>query len=69
MADETAPRRVNLLALLTALIFLGIASVGFSGNLWWAFNSGTKWMIAGLVAVVGVGMLASALPRGGARKD
>ena len=64
MADTVRPerRRVNPIGLLFALAFLAVASVGFSGDPWWLLNSATKWVIAGAVAVVGISLLATALP-------
>jgi len=56
------PRRLNPIGLLFALAFLAVASVGFSGDPWWLLNSATKWVIAGAVAVVGISLLATALP-------
>jgi len=55
-------RRVNPIGLLFALAFLAVASVGFSGDPGWLLNSATKWVIAGAVAVVGISLLATALP-------
>ena len=64
MADTVRPerRRVNPIGVFFALAFLAVASVGFSGDPWWLFNSATKWVIAGAVAVVGISLLATALP-------
>ena len=64
MADTARAdrRRVNPIGVLFALAFLAVASVGFSGDPWWLFNSATKWVIAGAVAVVGISLLATALP-------
>jgi len=63
VADTTRPgRRVNPVGLMFAVAFLAVASMGFSGDPWWLFNSATKWVIAGAVAVVGISLLASALP-------
>ncbi|GAA2004244.1 hypothetical protein JL107_18360 [Nakamurella flavida] len=59
---EPARRQVSVGALLAALIFLAVASVGFSGDPWWLFQSATKWIIAGVAALVGVGLLVSSLP-------
>jgi hypothetical protein len=55
-------RRVSVIGLLFSLIFLAVASVGFTGDPWWLFNEATKWVVAGIVAVVGVTLLATALP-------
>jgi hypothetical protein len=46
-----------------ALLFLGVASVGFAGNTWWLLSGNWKWMAAGVVALVGLAMVASSLPR------
>ena len=64
MADtaRAGRRRVNPIGMLLALAFLAVASVGFSGDPWWLLNSATKWVIAGAVAVVGISLLATALP-------
>jgi hypothetical protein len=55
-------RRVNPIGVFFALAFLAVASAGFSDDPWWLFNSATKWVIAGAVAVVGISLLATALP-------
>jgi len=64
VADTARPerRRVNPIGLMFALAFLAVASVGFTGDPWWLLNSATKWVIAGAVAVVGISLLATALP-------
>jgi hypothetical protein len=73
MADGTrtdAGRRrgVNWIGLLFSLVFLSVASVGFTGDPWWLLNASTKWVVAGIVAAVGIGLLVTALPgRGRAR--
>jgi hypothetical protein len=54
--------RVSVIGLLFSLIFLAVASVGFTGDPWWLFNEATKWVVAGVVAIVGVTLLATALP-------
>lgn len=70
MPDTTRRERprVNPIGLMFALAFLAVASVGFTGDPWWLFNSATKWVVAGAVAVVGISLLASALP-GRTRKN
>ena len=55
-------RRVSVVGVVFALIFLAVASVGFTGDPWWLFNSATKWIVAGVVALIGVSLLATALP-------
>jgi putative Mn2+ efflux pump MntP len=64
MAENTTPqrRRVSVIGVVFALIFLAVASVGFTGDPWWLVNAATKWVVAGIVAVIGVSLLASALP-------
>lgn len=66
MADSTgaapARRRVSIVGLLFSLAFFAVASVGFTGDPWWLLNEATKWVAAAVVAVVGVGLLLTALP-------
>lgn len=64
MAEHTGQdrRRVSVIGLLFSLIFLAVASVGFTGDPWWLFTEATKWVIAGVVALVGVTLLFTALP-------
>ena len=64
MAENTTARRgrVSVIGIVFALIFLTVASVGFTGDPWWLFNAATKWIIAGVVALIGVSLLATALP-------
>lgn len=61
-------RRVSIIGLVFSLAFFAVASVGFSGDPWWLIGEATKWVIAGVVALVGVSLLASALP-GRSRKN
>ena len=64
MAENTTSqrRRVSVIGVVFALIFLAVASVGFTGDPWWLFTQATKWIVAGVIAVVGVTLLATALP-------
>ena len=55
-------RQVSVIGLLFSLIFFAVASVGFTGDPWWLFNEATKWVVAGIVAVVGITLLVTALP-------
>lgn len=64
---RTQRNRVSVIGLLFSLIFLAIASVGFTGDPWWLFTEATKWVIAGIVALVGVTLLVTALPGRGRR--
>jgi hypothetical protein len=70
MADQNVQNRnrVSVFGIVAALVFLMVAGVGFTGNLWWIFSEATKWTVAGLVAVAGIGLLVSALPRNRARR-
>lgn len=54
--------RVSVIGLFFSLVFFAVASVGFTGDPWWLLNEVTKWVIAGVVAVVGVSLLVTALP-------
>lgn len=58
----TARRRIDPLGIVMALLFLGVASVGMSGSIWWLGSGHWKWMAAGAVALVGLAMVASSLP-------
>ncbi len=71
MADSTRPsdgstrkgqQRVSVIGLFFSLVFFAVASVGFTGDPWWLLNEATKWVIAGVVALVGIGLLVTALP-------
>ena len=64
MAENTTAqrRRVSVIGVVFALIFLAVASVGFTGDPWWLFTQATKWIVAGVIAVIGVTLLATALP-------
>lgn len=68
MPEMTAPARrpVNVIGVVMSLVFLTVASVGITGNPWWLLDSAAKWIIAGVIALVGLGLLATALP--GARR-
>jgi len=55
-------RGISIIGLLFSLAFFAVASVGFTGDPWWLLNEATKWVVAGIVAVVGIGLLLTALP-------
>jgi hypothetical protein len=55
-------RRVSIFGLLFAVAFFAVASVGFTGDPWWLLSEATKWVVAGVIAVVGLGLLLTALP-------
>lgn len=54
--------RVNVIGAVMSVAFLVIASVGLTGDPWWLFDAGTKWIVAGVIALIGLGLLATALP-------
>lgn len=58
-------RRINLGGLFWAAIFAVVAVVGFAGNFEWIYDTATKWILAGVVALIGLGLLLTALPRRG----
>ncbi len=61
-SSRTQKRRVSIIGLMFSLVFFAVASVGFTGDPWWLLNEATKWVVAGVVAVVGIGLLVTALP-------
>lgn len=68
-ATGTGRRRgPDVVGLLMGLIFLVVAAVGFSGNPRWLLSGNIAWIAAGAVALVGVALLASTLPRRGAKR-
>ena len=64
MTENPTParRRVNVIGVVLSLVFLTVASVGLTGNPWWLLDSAAKWIVVGVIALVGVGLLTSALP-------
>ncbi len=65
MTESNAPAhpRVNVIGVVMSLAFLVVASVGLTGNPWWLLDPGAKWLVAGVIALIGLGLVASALPR------
>ena len=60
---ETRPRRrVNTFGIVLALLFLMVASAGFAGDAVWLFSAATRWIVAGVIAFVGLILLLTALP-------
>lgn len=57
-----ARRQVNVIGVVMSLVFLVVASIGLTGNPWWLIDSAAKWIVAGAIALVGLGLLATALP-------
>lgn len=63
MSETTTPRRrVSITGIILALVFLAIASVGWTGDPFWLLNEGTKWVAAGVLALIGLGLVATTLP-------
>jgi len=64
VAENNAParRRVNVIGVVLALVFLTISVVGMTGNPWWFVDWAVKWIVAGLIALIGLALLATALP-------
>jgi hypothetical protein len=62
MADQTPGGTGTQRRRVSVIGFLAVASVGFTGDPWWLLNEATKWVVAGVVALVGIGLLATALP-------
>lgn len=58
----TTRGRVSLTGIVISLVFLCIASAGFTGDPFWLINAGTKWAVAGVLALIGLGLVASTLP-------
>ena len=58
-----ARKRVNVIGVVMSLVFLTVASVGLTGNPWWLIDTAAKWIIAGVIAVIGLTLLVTALPR------
>ncbi|WP_157970607.1 hypothetical protein [Nakamurella deserti] len=62
MSGPTPRGRVSITGIVMALVFLAVATVGFTGNPFWLLDEGTKWVVAGLLALVGLGLVASTVP-------
>lgn len=64
MTPPTPTRRsVNVIGVVMALVFLTVASVGLTGSPWWLIDTAAKWIVAGVIAVIGLTLLFTALPR------
>lgn len=63
MTERPEPRRrVSFSGILFALVFLGIASIGLTGDPFWLLSEGTKWIAAGVLGLIGLGLLVTTLP-------
>jgi hypothetical protein len=45
-----------------SLVLLTVALVGLTGDPWWFLQSAVKWVIAGAMALIGLGLLLGTLP-------
>lgn len=62
-ADQNGSRRrADTLGIVMALLFLAVASLGITGNVWWLLSGNWAWMAAGAVALIGVAMVLSSIP-------
>lgn len=65
MAESKPTRRIDVVGVVLSLVLLTVASVGLTGDPWWFLQSAVKWMVAGAIALIGLGLLVSSLPRRG----
>jgi len=61
-SDNHRRRHVNVIGVVMSLVFLTIASTGLSSDPWWLLNSAAKWIAVGIIALIGLGLVATALP-------
>lgn len=62
--NNSNPRRpIDIVALLAAFALLAIAAIGISGSTRWVIPHLLPWAGAGVVALVGLGLILSSLPR------
>lgn len=60
---QQPPRsRINPLGVLISLIFLAIAGVGFTGDPVVLFSQNTQWLVAGVLGLIGIGLVLTTLP-------
>ena len=62
MAEQRPARRIDVVGVVLSLVLLTVASVGLTGDPWWFLQSAVKWVIAGAIALIGVGLLFGSLP-------
>lgn len=55
-------RRTDAVGLVFGVLFLAIAVVGILGTAWWLAPHLGPWVLAGVIALVGLAMIVSALP-------
>ena len=68
MADQRPARRVDVMGVVLSLVLLTVASVGLTGDPWWFAQSAVKWVVAGAIAVIGLGLLLGSLPNRAGRQ-
>jgi hypothetical protein len=69
VAEQRPARRIDVVGVVLALVLLTVASVGLTGDPWWFLQSAVKWVIAGAIALIGLGLLLGSLPgRSGHRR-
>lgn len=56
-------RRFDLVGLIFGFLFLTVAIGALAGDPMWAVSRGGVWVVTGLIAVLGLGLLVSTLPR------
>ncbi len=54
--------RTDAIGLVVAAILLVIAAIGIGKQTWWLIPSLLPWAVAGVAALVGLGLIASSLP-------
>ena len=62
MAERRPARRIDVVGVVLSLVLLTVAAVGLTGDPWWFLQSAVKWVIAGAIALIGVGLLLGSLP-------
>ena len=62
MTEQRVVRRVDVVGVVISLVLLTVASVGLTGDPWWFLQSAVKWIIAGAIALIGLGLLLGSLP-------
>lgn len=60
--DNNSRRPIDIVALLVAFALLAIAAIGISGTTRWVIPNLLPWAGAGVVALVGLGLILSSLP-------
>ena len=62
MAEQRPARRIDIVGVVLSLVLLTVASVGLTGDPWWFLQSAVKWVVAGAIALIGLGLLFGSLP-------